>query len=76
MQLVMITILYRDMATSSVAEYKWMVMAGPVDSAWIENLNTVLDDNRKLCSFYLSLMNRMGLDATKFGDADSPLADL
>ena len=34
------------------------------------------DENRKLCSFYLSLMNRMGLNATSFGDADSPLAEL
>ena len=34
------------------------------------------DDERKLCSFYLSLMHRMGLEADKFGDADQPLADL
>jgi hypothetical protein len=34
------------------------------------------DDNRKLCSFYLSLMHRMGLPADSFGDADQPLADL
>lgn len=34
------------------------------------------DDNRKLCSFYLSLMNRMGLPAKEFGDANVPLADL
>ena len=34
------------------------------------------DDDRKLCSFYLSLMHRMGLPADKFGDADQALADL
>jgi hypothetical protein len=34
------------------------------------------DDNRKLCSLYLSLMNRMGLDAKRFGDATAPLAGL
>jgi len=34
------------------------------------------DDNRKLCSLYLSLMNRMGVRAERFGDATSPLAGL
>jgi hypothetical protein len=34
------------------------------------------DDNRKLCSFYLSLMNRMGVRAERFGDAMAPLAGL
>jgi hypothetical protein len=32
------------------------------------------DENRKLCSFYLSIMNRMGIQADKFGDAEKPLA--
>lgn len=34
------------------------------------------DDDRKLCSLYLSLMQRMGLADTSFGDAEHPLAEL
>lgn len=34
------------------------------------------DENRKLCGLYLSLMNRMGVKAEKFGDATTPLQDL
>jgi len=31
------------------------------------------DDNRKLCSLYLSIMHRMGIEAKRFGDADTQL---
>ncbi len=34
------------------------------------------DDNRKLCSLYLSIMDRMGVKLDRFGDAETRLARL
>lgn len=34
------------------------------------------DDHRKLCSLYLSIMNRMGVPLDRFGDASTPLANI
>ena len=33
-------------------------------------------ENRKMCSLYLSLMDRMGVELDHFGDADEPLAEV
>jgi hypothetical protein len=34
------------------------------------------DDNRKMCSLYLGIMDRMGITLDRFGDADTRLANL
>jgi hypothetical protein len=34
------------------------------------------DENRKLCSFYLSLMDRIGVKLDRFGDASERLAGI
>jgi hypothetical protein len=51
-------------------------LGGTLEAGRVLDYSAAGDENRKLCSLHLSLLQRMGVPAQRFGDADAPLAGL
>jgi hypothetical protein len=49
---------------------------GSLETGRVLNYRDAGDENRRACSLYLSLMDRMGVQLGQFGDARAPLANL
>lgn len=51
-------------------------LGGTLETGRILDYSTAGDENRKLCSLHLSIMDRMGVKLPRFGDADARLAEI
>lgn len=41
--------IWRKIVAVKNRDFNWIRFDAPIDAVWIEDMNTVMDDNKKLC---------------------------
>lgn len=61
---------FREMATTALEQRSWIIFDGCMDPLWAEKLNTLLDDNKKLCLTSGEMIEKSKLQTILFETVD------